>query len=505
MIPVVSVEQMRKCDAARYNAREGGSKALMQLAGESIFRAVKWQGPVAVVCGVGNNAGDGYVLAALLFEAGIPCRIFLLKEKFSADGRAFFERCQALGVPWEVWEEGRELTGFACIADCLFGTGFAGLAQGKAAALIECVNRAAAAGARVIAADIPSGLSGDTGLGAPAVRAERTVSIGFLKKGHVLNAAKDHCGAIRNENIGIPLLGEADWLAERADLAGVIAPRPHHSHKGTYGTAALLGGCLQYGGAAKLANLSLCALRAGAGISRLCVPRSLMSAVGPYMLESTLCPLAETATGNIAPDPASLKAAMEGAAALGAGMGLGRYEEGPKVVKYLLNNFAGRLLLDADGLNALAVLGPEALKDRACAEVVLTPHPKEFERLSGVPAAEAAAEPGACARAFAERYGVTVLLKGTATTVTDGKRVWYCDRGAPGMATAGSGDVLSGVITGLLAHSRASAAAAALCGAWLCGTAGELAQARVGAVSMTASDTVKELPAAVRKLLEESE
>lgn len=154
-----------------------------------------------------------------------------------------------------------------------------------------------------------------------------------------------------------------------------------------------------------------------------------MSAVGPYMLESTLCPLAETATGNIAPDPASLKAAMEGAAALGAGMGLGRYEEGPKVVKYLLNNFAGRLLLDADGLNALAVLGPEALKDRACAEVVLTPHPKEFERLSGVPAAEAAAEPGACARAFAERYGVTVLLKGTATTVTDGKRVWYCDRG----------------------------------------------------------------------------
>ena len=99
MIPVVSVEQMRECDAARYNAMEGGSKALMQLAGESIFRAVKWQGPVAVVCGVGNNAGDGYVLAALLFEAGIPCRIFLLKEKFSADGRAFFERCQALGVP----------------------------------------------------------------------------------------------------------------------------------------------------------------------------------------------------------------------------------------------------------------------------------------------------------------------------------------------------------------------------------------------------------------------
>lgn len=349
-----------------------------------------------------------------------------------------------------------------------------------------------------MSADINSGLSGDTGLGTPCVHSDLTVSIGFLKAGHVINCAKDVIGRLTNANIGITLVGDAVGLAQDEDVRSAFAPRLCNSHKGTYGTAALIGGCLAYSGAAKLANLSLCALRAGCGISRLCVPKTIAHAVAPYLLESTLCPMLDH-DGFLAFDPDSLDEALHGASSAAVGMGLGRFPDAGRVVEYLLTHFKGRMVLDADGLNALSALGADTLLRRTC-DLILTPHPKEFERLSGIPAAEAIAHPASSAAAFARRYGVTVLLKGTATTISDGKDTFFCNRGGPGMATAGSGDVLSGILCGLLSHSPESCVRVALCGAYLNGLSGELAQQECGAVSMVASDTARHLPAAVRLL-----
>ncbi len=500
MKPIVTNEQMRRYDAAEIE-RGTPSVELMRRAGEAVFASYAWKGPVAVVCGSGNNAGDGYVLALCLHRVGISCRLLLLEERFSPDGAYYFEQCTAAGIPWSLADGREDYARDAEIVDCIFGTGFHGTAKGLAADVIRGIN---ASGKPVISVDINSGLDGTCGMGDPCVRSALTVAIGALKTGHLLGDAKDVIGSLQTVDIGIPIPHNAgiSKLAEAGDFCNLFPSRRQNSHKGTYGYVAVIGGCERYGGAVKLANLSCFALRVGCGVATLAVPRGIADAVSPYLLESTLEPMPDDDTGYMVYDPDALDALLQNKKAVSVGMGWGTASSYPHILKHLLSHFKGSLLIDADGINTLAAMDPKDLKHASC-RVLLTPHLKEFERLSKIPIAEILKDPVAYAEQFAREYGVCLLLKGTTTVVTDGSETYLCDRGCSGMATAGSGDVLSGILTGLLGYLPLTPLTVAG-GAYLAGRAGEIAEQATNAISMVASDTVHALPSAISELLSQT-
>ena len=494
MTEILTVAEMRASDAAAIAAGTPGQE-LMRRAGDGIFRAGAWKAPVAVVCGTGNNAGDGYVLALALKKAGIPCEILLQEERFTPDGGYWFGKCREAGIPVRMWAEIRTLKGYGSVADCIFGTGFHGSAAGEAARMIRLINES---GAYVVSADINSGLNGDSGMAETAVHSSLTVSVGSWKPGHFLSMAKDLMGEKVNIDIGIPPRGHGMRLTEAGDAAALFPPRKHFSHKGTYGYIALIGGSFRYSGAIRLAAMANAAMRSGAGVVRLCAPRSLCEKMMPEILEATLFPLAEEA-GNLRFRREEFREALGGTKTAAFGMGAGMTAETEKAVSFLLEEYAGTLILDADGLNALAALGTERL-EQAAGRVILTPHIGEFSRLSGKTAAEILAAPVQLAEDFAGKHGVTLLLKGPGTIVTDGRETRISDRGTPGMATAGSGDVLSGILAAAAAAHPGDLPAAAAGAAWINGRAGEIAAGRVGEVSMTAGKTIEMIAEAIAGL-----
>ena len=483
MQEILTVAEMRQSDAAAISAGTPGQE-LMRRVGEGILRAGTWKAPVAVVCGTGNNAGDGFVLAGLLADAGTACEILLQEERFTPDGRYWFDRCLEKNVPVRMWADVSSMDGYGSIADCIFGTGFHGTAAGDAARMIRLINES---GAYTVSADINSGLNGDNGMAETAVRSDLTVSVGSWKPGHFLNMAKDTMAEKVNIDIGIPPEGHGIRLMEEADAAELFPPRKHFSHKGVYGYIALIGGSFRYSGAIRLAAMAGAAMRSGAGVVRLCAPRSLCEKVMPDILETTLFPLAEDA-GNMVFREEEFREALKGTKTAAFGMGAGMSTETEKAVRYLTESYEGTLILDADGLNALAAIGTDRLKN-AAGRIILTPHIGEFARLSGKTAAEIQHSPVALAEDFAGKHGVILLLKGPGTIVTDGKETWIVDRGTPGMATAGSGDVLSGIIAAVTAAHPDDLVKAAACAAWINGRAGEYAAEENGEAGMTAGDT----------------
>ncbi len=507
MLPVVSTTAMRNADAV---CIANGTPAieLMARAGAGIFASYDFptDKPTAILCGSGNNGGDGYVLALLLREQGYACTLILAEERWSADGRYYFDKCQEQGIPTQLWSEDTDLSGYGLLVDCLFGTGFRGPVRPP---YREIIHRANASGVPILAVDIPSGLSGDSGIPATdacgtvtCIRATVTVSIGTRKLGHYLGAGKDWCGTLTNRDIGIPVENPTVFVPEEGDFHEILPRRAQASHKGTYGYVAVMGGCTRYGGAVKLANLAAASLRSGCGVVKLLCAESLTAAVSPYLLESTLAPLPDV-EGDLRFAPDALADALRGTTALAVGMGWGNGPDNEKILTWLLENYEHRLILDADGLNCLGRLESDKrttlLRERLSrfgTRPILTPHPKEFERISGVPMSECARAPVTHAMAYAKENGVILLLKGTTTIVTDGDICHLIPRGCAGMATAGSGDVLSGVLAGIHGYNAPSAASVS-CGAYVTGLAGELAQAEVGEIGMIASDTVRCLPQAV--------
>ncbi len=547
MITVLSAEDMRASDAACIAAGTPGIERMAR-AGKAIFDAVWGENgalskcvagadrgleragsPAAVVCGTGNNAGDGYVLALELKKHGIPCRIFLLREKLSADGGYYFEKCKAAGIPWEICGPETDFSGCAVIADCIFGTGFKDRPEGLAAEIIRKINAAGSeAGtegsgrsghtpAFVVSADINSGLNSDTGMGDIFVRSDLTVSIGCFKPGHFLNMAKDAMAQKLNADIGIPPKGHPMQLLEAEDVRKAFRNRPNYSNKGDYGYVALIGGAqeedgsvliggsLPYSGAIRLAAIGNAAMRSGAGVASIAAPGSICPVIAASILEPTLIPL-DDENGGLKFNKDQFDAICRRYRLTAFGMGIGSSPETQKAVEYLIDNYTGTLILDADGLNALARLNPERIA-ASPSRKILTPHLKEFSRLSGLEIAEIQEDPVYHAKALAEKLRSIVLLKGPCTVITDGETVYLTDRGCPGMATAGSGDVLSGILAAVCyrkepvkaAYNTSETAAqgsngllfSAASAAWINGAAGELAQSRRSAVTMTASDTAK--------------
>ena len=281
-------------------------------------------------------------------------------------------------------------------------------------------------------------------------------------------------------------ISEQKYINEE-QVASLFPRRPSDCHKGTFGYVALIGGSLEYSGAIRLAAQANAAMRSGAGVATVAAPRSICPLIAPQIMEATLYPLSDE-DGRIQFNEEDFAGLARRYDCIAFGMGIGNSDETLMAVEYLLANYGKTLIVDADGLNAMARLDHEVIRSTR-AKLVLTPHLKEFSKLSGMPLEEAKADPVRAAKYLAQELNAVVLLKGSTTVVAGPEgNVLATDRGCPGMATAGSGDVLSGILSALCVNEENLVLAAAA-GAYINGAAGELAQCRRSDVTMTSADT----------------
>jgi NAD(P)H-hydrate epimerase len=500
--PLVSAAEMRALDRHTIETLGVPGELLMELAGAAVAREAEALGakgaPVWVACGAGNNGGDGLVAARHLHLRGVDVRIWPSVEPtaWRGDAAANWRRAEAAGVPL-VPARAKPPAG-AVIVDAIFGTGLARAVEGTAAAAIRRIHEARPS-SRVLAVDLPSGLDADTGqaLG-EAVAADLTVTLGLPKLGLALEPGRSLAGRIVVARIGIA--DAAPGVAPRASLwtrgaaARALPARPRTGHKGSFGHVLVIAGSEGKAGAAALAALG--AARAGAGLVTIACPESQNAVLQARLSEVMTAPVPEGAAhafGAEAVKPVLELAAARDVAALGPG--IGRSEATRGFVRQLARALACPLVLDADGLVAFAdALGE--LRARPAA-TVLTPHPGEAALLLGTSAAEVNRDRPAAARRLAAESGAVVALKGAATVVAepDGALV-VNPTGGPALASGGTGDVLTGVIAGLLAQGLPPRDAAAL-GVFLHGLAADGLGAAAGVL---AGEVAGALPDALRRL-----
>ena len=496
LAPIYDAAGMRAVD--RWAIEEVGvpSLELMENAGRAVADAVGElapEGPVRVVCGKGNNAGDGLVAARYLAEAGFEVEALLLwpAEKLSGDAAANLERFAAEQVDGGL---APRLTGSGAVVDAIFGTGFSGEPRQPALAAIEAIG---ACGAPVVACDIASGVDASSGeVAGAAVEADLTVSFHAAKLGHRIAPGKWHCGELRVAPIGIPDGAPAEPAAGviEASVLELAPRRGPRSTKFSSGQVAIAGASRGLTGAVQMSSLA--AIRAGAGYATVAVPADLepIFEQGQPEVMSVGCPGGD---GCLA--PASAKAvlrAFERAAAGVLGPGLGRDPGSVSLTREVIAAIEAPLVLDADGLNAFT--GEVGLIASRAAQTILTPHAGELGRLLGRSAEEISARRLAAAREAALASGAVVVLKGDDTIVTDGERVAVNALAAPALATAGTGDVLSGIAAAMLARGLDPFTAA--CAATIAhARAGRDAAARIGAAeSVIATDVIDSIPVGMR-------
>lgn len=489
---ILTNAQMRAADG--YTIEKLGVSALdlMERAGIALAdeaeRLVPY-GDILCVCGVGNNGGDGYVCARILKERGRNVWTMALSEERSPDCKNNYDKWQDMrgDVLYSLPERNYNL-----IIDCLYGTGFRGVLEGEEKALVEWINRAKQKGAKVLSADIPSGVNGDNGIvDGVAVQADCTLCIGEVKTGVLLGDGIDYAGEIRRADIGISLpQGDYAELTDMRMAKSFLPARKRNSNKGTYGRAAIVAGSIDYTGAAYLAA-SAC-LRCGAGYTALFLPKDILPL---YALKSPEILLKATNKGDRYAFKTDIMEELLTFDAIAYGMGMGVSEDVFKGAVYLLSNYEGRLILDADALNSLAAFAedlPTLLANKTC-DLVLTPHVKEFSRLTGLPMGEIIKNSIEIAKRFAEVMEVSVLFKNAVSVITDGASVYLNATGNSGQAKAGSGDILAGAIASFCAQG-ASAYDGARLAAYFVGKAAELAATEYGEYSLTASDVIAYFP-----------
>jgi hydroxyethylthiazole kinase-like uncharacterized protein yjeF len=520
MIPVLTAGQMREADRRTIEEIGLPGAVLMENAGAAVAAAIAARFPrarrVVVLCGRGNNGGDGFVAARRLETARPSVYLIGARDGVRGDARLHLGVLERSGIPVEevaeeaAWETVRDrLWEVELIVDALLGTGLAREPEGLVRRVIEDVN---ALRERhpipLVAVDLPSGLSSDAGemLG-PALAATLTVTFAAPKHGHALPPACDRVGELVIADIGIPrdLLESSAhlWLLEAGDAAGAFPPRAPGAHKGDYGHLLVVAGSVGKTGAAVLAATG--ALRAGAGLVTVATAEPALRMVAEARAEVMTEPLGATAAGTIGPqalERALALAAQRDAVVLGPGLG---QDPGTRA---FVRDFARRcdrpLVIDADGLNALAAAadapGATDLLRRSQATIV-TPHPGEMARLMGTSPHELQKRRLEGARALAVETGAVVVLKGQRTIVAEASgRAAVNPSGNAGMATAGTGDVLSGVVGALLARGL-TAWTSATAAVHLHGLAGDLAARRHGQESLMAGDVVDALAEAVQAIV----
>ncbi len=498
--PLLDAETMRAVDSWAIEDRGVASLELMEAAGRAVAEAaleVSGPGPARIVCGKGNNGGDGLVAARHLAEAGAEVEVLLLwpAGELSDDSRVNLERLAGGARELTAGELGAALEGSGVVVDAIFGTGFEGAPRDPAAEGIGAIN---ACPAPVVAADIASGVDASTGeVEGAAVEAAVTVSFHAAKLGHWIAPGKGSAGELRVARIGIPegAPGAAPGGLIHPSVLALLAPRGAGSTKFTSGQVLIAGGSRGLTGAVCMAAGA--AIRAGAGYATVAVPDELEAIFEVKLTEvmSIGCPSAD---GRLAPAAAErIIAAAERAAAVVVGPGLGRGEGSADLVADLARRIEAPMLIDADGLNALA--GSLELLAERSAPTVLTPHAGELARLLETDSAEVGAHRLASATEAAARSGAVVVLKGDDSIVAAaGEPAIVNGLSSPALATAGTGDVLSGMVAAMLARGLdARTAAAAAVHAHT--RAGRAAAERVGAAeSVIATDVIDAIPASLR-------
>lgn len=515
MLAIVTTKEMQEVDR-RATAEYGiPSLVLMEHAGAETAREVLAAFPALsggralVLCGRGNNGGDGFVVARHLLGRGTEVETFLLarREELKGDARVNLEILEKLGAaPREIASATdlgalqERIVSADVVVDALLGTGARGSADGLFAQAIEIVNRA---GRPVVAVDIPSGLIADSPETAgPAIRATLTVTFALPKACLLLYPAAAYAGSVRVADIGIPrpLCRDpklAVRLLEAADVAPAFPPRDPAAHKGTFGHVLVVAGSVGKTGAAALCALA--AQRVGAGLVTLAVPESLNDILAVKLTEVMTAPLPETPARTIASEALKpLRALAEGKSAVAIGPGLTTHPSTRQLVCDLLTTLGLPMVVDADGINALE--GRSDLLARAAGPVILTPHPGELSRFLGVERAELLPRRITVAQRVASDHHVTLVLKMARSLIAGpAGEVAIVPTGNPGMATGGTGDVLTGLIAGLLARGVAPGPAAHA-GAYVHGLAGDIAAGRMGQEAMLAGDLLDCLPEAIRQV-----
>jgi len=500
--------EMRELDRRAIKEYGIPGMVLMENAGRGVVSHMlhAW-GPVkgkkvVVFCGKGNNGGDGLVIARHLHNTGAKVKVFIFSDEMTGDALVNLKAARKMGL--DIKKVGRDLKAETAdvrhadfVVDAIFGTG---LEREVGQPFLKVMDMMNADAKRVVAVDMPSGVDSDKGriMGA-AVRADMTVTFGLPKRGLYLYPGAQMAGDIRVLDISIPAeaVKEAPIMANlltRENTAGLIKPRTADSHKGTYGHLFILAGSAGKTGAAVMAAQA--AMRAGVGLVTLGVPESLNDIFEEKLTEVMTVPLPETAERSLAPEALEkILCELAGKTALALGPGISTNAGTAKLVEKLLPKVKVPMLIDADGLNILAI--DETPLKKVKAPVVLTPHPGEMGRLLGVLAREVQADRPAAALDLARQFNAPVVLKGARTLVASPAGEFYINpTGNPGMATAGTGDVLTGVIGSFMAQGIDAFGAARL-GVYIHGSAGDMAALEKGQQGLIASDIIEALPASL--------
>jgi NAD(P)H-hydrate epimerase len=515
MIKVVTAKEMQELDRRAVAEYGIPSLVLMENAGSETAREMLAAFPtllrsrVAILCGRGNNGGDGFVVARHLLNRGAAVETFLLARRgdVSGDARVNLEILEKMGAPPAEITDARGMAAVSgrigsadVVVDALLGTGAQGPARGILAEAIEVVNRA---GRPVAAVDIPSGLvADDLEPPGPAIHAALTVTFALPKRCLLLYPAAGYAGTIRIVPIGIPsslcrapelLLG----LLEAADVAPAFPPRDAAAHKGTFGHVLVIAGSAGKTGAAALTSLA--AQRIGAGLVTLAIPQSLNDVMEVKLTEVMTEPVPETEARTIGREALDrLLHLAEGKSAVAIGPGLGTHPSTRALVHELLSSLRVPIVLDADGINALA--GQADRLSRAGGPTIVTPHPGELARLVDIPRDEVLRRRIPLVQDLASRFHATLVLKTARTIVASpAGDAAIVPTGNPGMATGGTGDVLTGLIAGLVAQG-VTLDLAARAGAYVHGAAGDLAASRLGQEAMLAGDLLDRVPEAIQQV-----
>ncbi len=475
---ILTVEQMQSADVFTIEKLGFSRETLIERAGMCVASVIndKFYGGRVLVCvGKGNNGEDGRIVAKALSRL----------HGFNVVTLNVFNGIfKLLDNEYDI------------IVDCIFGIGLNREVEGKYKTAIEKINNS---GAYIISCDIPSGLNGNTGkpMGI-AVKANMTVAIQEYKLGHFLNEGLDYCGELVAKDIGISIW-EDDYCQKLTDLdvKKFFVPSDRKVNKGNFPKTIIIGGSKQYSGSALLSLNALSAMKMGNGYSYLGVPSCLFNAVVGLNPECIITELPEV-NGGLSFDENAFSKLLN-LDSIAFGMGVGVSEEIYKIISYLLANYTGKLLLDADALNTISKYGVDILKDKKC-QLAITPHVAEFARLLGVDKSEIIQNSIEFAKNFALEYNLTLNLKNAVSVITDGKQVIINSTGCSGMAKAGSGDVLSGVTAGLLAKDE-DCLDAVSASAYLFGKAGEIAQKSQTEFALTPSDIVRALPLAIKEII----
>jgi hydroxyethylthiazole kinase-like uncharacterized protein yjeF len=508
---ILSVAQMQEADRLAVAAGVP-SLTLMENAGAAVAEYVlshySAARRVVVFCGKGNNGGDGFVAARRLHQQGRKVQVILLADpaELRGDAAIMFAKLPAAAMAVHSSEElNSDRIRLAMQADlfldAVLGSGFKPPVTGLYADAIAAMN---ASGTPVVAVDVPSGVDSDlmTMQSGPMVRAEAVVTFTAPRPAHVFGALTE--GPIMVAQIGSP--PEAVESAKKlhvitaADIAPLIGPRKAESNKGSYGHVLVVGGAVGKAGAVAMAGMA--GLRAGAGLVTVATAKSVLATVAGFHPEVMTEALPETAAGTISGEAAArVDELIKGKSVLAVGPGLSRAPETAELVRKLVEGCTIPIILDADGLNAFE--GQTARLNGKGRCLVITPHPGEMARLAGCSVAEVQSDRLGVARKFAAEHSVVVVLKGRRTVVTgpDGE-AWINPTGNPGMATGGTGDILTGMIAGMIAQNPEARFEATLAAVYLHGLAGDVMKEKVGEHSLVATDLLEGLPEAFRRARE---